>query len=109
MASVKLFYSQRLGSFADVDPSPKMVMFVFPLIMLQIGGPVLSLVLLAAYFKALVVLYILFIILTQLIVLHHLYFKGKRNRNFEKLYQPGTRFTTLLKQNSFFLTSSCLE
>jgi hypothetical protein len=41
LASVKLFYSQRLGRFPDVDPSPALVAFVFPFVMVQITGNVL--------------------------------------------------------------------
>jgi hypothetical protein len=40
LASVKLFYSQRLGRFPDVDPSPALVAFVFPFVMVQIAGNV---------------------------------------------------------------------
>jgi hypothetical protein len=38
LASVKLFYSQRLGRFPDSDPSLKMIVFVAPLVVLIIAG-----------------------------------------------------------------------
>jgi hypothetical protein len=42
LASAKLFYSQRLGRFADPDPSFKMIVFVAPFIILIIAGNVYS-------------------------------------------------------------------
>jgi len=98
MASVKLFYSQRLGIFADVDPSLKMILFVFPLILLQIMGPMFSLVLLATYFKALVILFVIFFILTQFFVIKCLYFKGKSYKYLEELYQPEPSETNTFTQ-----------
>ena len=88
MASVKLFYSQRLGNFRDIDPSPKQLIFVLPLICLQIIGPMISLVLLAAYFKSFVLVFVLFMIAVQFLVMQFLYFKGKQIDCLEKLYQP---------------------
>jgi hypothetical protein len=69
LASVKLFYSQRLERFPDVDPSFKLILFVFPIITLQIMGSVVSLVLSAAYLREVVIIFILFHIFTQFIVL----------------------------------------
>ncbi len=42
LASVKLFYSQRLGRFPDSDPSLKMVAFAAPLVVLIIAGLYIS-------------------------------------------------------------------
>jgi hypothetical protein len=42
LASVKLFYSQRLGRFPDSDPSLKMIVFVAPLVVLIIAGLYIS-------------------------------------------------------------------
>ncbi len=98
MASVKLFYSQRLGIFADVDPSLKMILIVLPLILLQMMGPILSLVLLSTYFKALVILIVLFFILTQYLVMKCMYLKGKSYKYLEKLYQPDPSVTNTFTQ-----------
>ncbi len=77
LASVRLFYFQRLGRFPDVDPSFKLIVFVFPLIMLQITGSVSSLVLLAAYLREVVIAIIVFHILAQFIVLKFVLLKGR--------------------------------
>jgi len=37
-ASIKLFYSQRIGSFGVADPSPAMVLFVAPFVIGLIMG-----------------------------------------------------------------------
>ena len=48
---MKLFYSQRLGRFAEVEPSPKMILFAFPFAIFLIAGPLYSLVLFLSYVK----------------------------------------------------------
>jgi hypothetical protein len=77
LASVRLFYSQRLGRFLDINPSFKLIVFVFPLIMFQIIGSVASLVLSAAYLREVVIMVILLHVFTQFIVLKFFLLIGK--------------------------------
>jgi hypothetical protein len=77
LASVRLFYSQRLEQFTDVNPSFKQILFVFPLIMLQISGSVATLVLSAAYLREVVIALIVFHILVQFIVLNFFLLEGR--------------------------------
>ena len=53
MSSSRLFFSQRIGRFGDVDPPVSNLGLVLPLISLQTIGPVASLVVCAAYLKVL--------------------------------------------------------
>jgi hypothetical protein len=118
LASVRLFYSQRLGRFPDVDPSFKLISFVFPLIMLQISGSVASLVLSAAYLREVVIALIVFHILAQFIVLKFFLLKGNpildNQTNifwtaiFTSWMSPCTVWSNNLKTKSYFLlVSSC--
>jgi len=86
LTSVKLFYSQRLGRFPDVDPSLQMIAFVFIFILLQITGPLFSLVLLASYFKGYVILFVVFVIAANFIVLNFIFDKGNQE-TLRKLYE----------------------
>jgi hypothetical protein len=86
LASVKIFYSQRLGRFPDVNPDPAMIVFAFPFVVLQILGLLLSLVILASYFKLMVLLQIGFIILANFIVLKYILFKGDPFAEVELFY-----------------------
>ena len=56
-------------------------------------GPVLSLVLLAAYFKALTIFFALSMILMQFLVVKCIYFKGKSYKYLQDLYQPDPYIT----------------
>ena len=51
LSSTKLFFSQRLGRFTDVDPAFTHWITLLPIVSVQIMGPLLSLVLMAAYFR----------------------------------------------------------
>jgi hypothetical protein len=68
-ASSKLFYSQRLGIFLEVDPPLKMTLYAAPLIAFQILFPSFSLVLMAAYFREYVIVSIGIIMLAHAIVI----------------------------------------
>ena len=86
LASVKLFYSQRLGRFREVDPSPKMIAFLFTFFLLQITGPLFNLVLLASYFKGHVILFVAFVIVANFFVLNFIFDTGNE-KDLEKLYE----------------------
>jgi hypothetical protein len=112
LASIKLFYSQRLGRFPDVDPTLKMTIFIFPLIFIQICGPIFCSALLAAYFKALVIFFIAFIILSHFLAVKFFYFKGKQFYGLQRLYQDHEYAFSYQKQErgvqdsqSIFITS----
>jgi hypothetical protein len=49
--STKLFFAQRLGGFADVEPPLKFLFFIFPFVILQTLGYVFSLVLCSVYLR----------------------------------------------------------
>jgi ankyrin repeat protein len=89
LTSVKLFYSQRLGRFPDVDPSLPMTIFVFPFILFQIIGPLYSLVLVAVYLKEMVIVFVLFMILVQFITMKFVLLKGKEYAYLNELYELG--------------------
>ena len=69
LSSIKLFYSQRLGIFLDVDPSPKMLIYAALPIFLQLLFPIFSLILMASYLKEYVLLSIGIIMLANFAVL----------------------------------------
>jgi len=68
-ASIKLFYSQRLGRYSDLDPTIRMILFVALPVMLLIVGPLASVVCMAAYFKEKVIVCIIIIIALIALVL----------------------------------------
>jgi hypothetical protein len=78
-ASSKLYYSQRLGVFRDVDPPFSMVIYAAPLITFQIIFPLFSLILMAAYFKEYVIVCIAIIMMANAIVIKFPCFKLFRN------------------------------
>jgi hypothetical protein len=51
VSSARLYFSLRLGRFNEVNPPIKNLLFVMPLVVVQIIGPLFSLIVLAAYFK----------------------------------------------------------
>ena len=51
LTSTKVFYSQRIGQFSEVDPSIRMNLLALPLIILTIAGPLYSIILIASYFR----------------------------------------------------------
>ena len=103
LASVKLYYSQRLGNFAAVDPSLKMIAFAFPFVSVQILGPLFSLIFLAAYFRGFVLLFIAFIIFTNFVTLKYFHFKGKPYVNIP-LYE--NYYTSIEESNFIFITAT---
>ena len=88
-SSSKMFYSQRLGQFADVDPGLKNVFTIFPIVVFQITGPLFSLVLMAAYLKPYIFVCILFIILVNFIALETFVFGWTKptNNDLSELYK----------------------
>ena len=68
LASVKLFYCQRLGRFPDIDPSWKMTAFTLAFVVLLLIGPIYSLVITTAYLRGWVTVGILFIIVCHSVV-----------------------------------------
>jgi len=84
--TVKLFYSQRLGRFAEIKPSINMVLFVFPFAVFLIAGPVFTLIIFASYVKLGIILVIVILtVLASLLVSKCLI---SRQRNFGKENAP---------------------
>jgi hypothetical protein len=86
LASVKLFYTQRLGRFYDADPNLKMILFVLPFIIALTAGPTYSLILMATYLKGFV-----FASISMIIVANFCIFKFLDSKNWifpdtQKLY-----------------------
>ena len=69
LSGIKLFYSQRLGKFAELDPSPKMMTFVAPLVILLLAGPLYTLVVMSIYLKEYILIYICIILFSNSVVL----------------------------------------
>jgi hypothetical protein len=69
ISSARLFYSQRLADYLEVNPSIKMVSYAALFIIPQILFPFLSLVLMVAYIKGFVIIFIALIVFTNAIVL----------------------------------------
>jgi hypothetical protein len=68
LSSVKLFYSQRIGIF--LEPSIKVIIFIAPLIALQLLFPMFSIILMAAYIKEYAIVWITINILVTVAALH---------------------------------------
>ena len=69
LSSAKLFFSNRLGIFKDVDPTFKMIVVVAPAIAIFLLAPILSLVLMSTYFNELVIVVIGVIVAANAVVL----------------------------------------
>ena len=78
LASIKLFYLQRLGRFADHEPSLKMCIFIFPFIVGLVAGPLFSLVLIATYFQGYAIVCVALIMLANFVALNFIYLNGKQ-------------------------------
>jgi hypothetical protein len=89
LSSTKLFYSQRLGMFMNADPSPKQLLTIFPLVILQIIGPLISLVFVALYLRQFIFLCIIFIIVTNYLVLKIVLFKCQPFDSLRELYRES--------------------
>ena len=61
LSSAKLFYSQRLGRYADVDPPMKNLACIFPLILIQNIGFLIIWIVISAYLQGYAVLCVLFV------------------------------------------------
>jgi hypothetical protein len=87
-ASIKLFYSQRLGRYSDLDPTVRMIMFVALPVIILIVGPLASVVCMAAYFKEKVIVCIIIIIALFALVLKSPYLEALiyDDDNFEEAY-----------------------
>ena len=68
-ASVKLFYSQRLARFYNVDPSIKQVIFLLPFCSVQILANISVVILLASYFKGLSIAAVAILVSLQFVIL----------------------------------------
>ena len=87
LSSVKLFYLQRLGIFLDVDPSLKMIIYAALPISIQLLFPLFSLILMASYFRELVIVCVAIIILTNIAVLKTKCLKKKLYCNIDNIYR----------------------
>ena len=86
LSSVKLFYSQRLGIFLDVDPSPKMIIYAALPILIQLLFPLFSLILITSYLQEYVIFCIGIIMLANMIVLNLKCLKNKLYCGIQYLY-----------------------
>ena len=87
LSSAKLFYSNRLGIFPDPDPPFLDVLFVLPVIIWLIAGPLWSIILMAAYFQVYAVLAIALILLANYLTLKNIYLReGSMLKDVLELY-----------------------
>ena len=106
-SSIKLFYTQRLGRFQDVDPSLKMVAFVALPIVILISGPLVAVICMASYFKDKVIVYIVINIVTNGCVLLLLpVLRRKLYPKFSNIYQ---RFESEEGENDVYLGEREIE
>ena len=66
LSSTRLFYSQRLGKYQELDPSMPMILFVLVFIVGLITGPLCNLVLMSSYYQEGVIIFISLNILSHL-------------------------------------------
>ena len=81
LASCKLFYSQRLGSLSEPDPSFKMILIISPFIICQISWILFSLIANSTYYCFEVTfITILFTLLTHFCLLKMVYLRKKETK-----------------------------
>ncbi len=100
-ASAKLFYSQRLGSYSDPDPSLKMIGYVMPINCLQLLGLLFSLVIIASYIQAFILLTIFLVTLSNCGLLYLNYFLNSKRKDMRNLFY--SKDNNLGKKDSGFI------
>ena len=107
LASVRLFYSQRLGGFPDQDPNPKMTVFALPFVVTLTAAPFASLVLAATVFQANVLALVVAIVVVNFLVLYFLYIRKAARVKYLELYS-GTTDPQFESQNLAKAHRDCL-
>jgi hypothetical protein len=107
MASTKLFFTQRLGEFSNEDPSAKMIFILFPINIFLLLGPVLSVVLFAAYFEGYFIVSIAIIILVAFATLKSFYYRKQHikditKNDYSEQKEKGTRESELMFYTAVF-------
>lgn len=103
LASVNIFYSLRLGRFSEPNPSIKMILFIFPLQVLLLSGPLFSLILVSTYFQGYVFLFVAIIIGLNFSVMKFFYF---RKRHWPKITEIFVHISTKIYYDQEALTQS---
>ena len=107
LASVKLFYSQRLGIFSEPDPCFLMTISVLPLNALLISGPLFTLILVASYHQISIVFLIMAVLALNWVILKKIYFsKDQKMVLIREIYnnmkESGTKEASQIFYHSVF-------
>ena len=111
LASVNLFYHQRLWKCSEPDPSLKMKVFAGCFVLFQIAGPLFNLIIMASYLQGYVLLSIACNIGALFVVLYFMYFQKTNREEIKNLYnncsKPNAREEKILHNETFsiFFTS----
>lgn len=84
VASIRLFFSQRLGRFCDPDPSLQMVLMVAPLIIIIIAVNLFTLIIIATFFHVYCVCCVFSIVI--IMIIERSIFKHIMKPNMPELY-----------------------
>jgi hypothetical protein len=85
-ASTRLYFSERLGRYSDKRPSLKLKTITFPLIFLQIIGPLVALIMFTAYQKAAVFILVALTMFSSFLVLRFIAYKNRLSDDNEYSY-----------------------
>ena len=86
LASTHVFYNLRHGSFSDPDPTIKMILCVIPFTSLLVAGPLITLILIATYFRGYIFIYVLVIIGINFAVIKSFFMTAKCKEAMVKLF-----------------------
>ncbi len=103
LSSAKMFYSQRLGNYSDTDPHWKMIVFAMLINFLLLPGLLLSLIIVASYIQAFILLAILFVTLFNFVLLKLTYFQKDDQKILRKKLYPNDEENGKKNQNLFFI------
>jgi ankyrin repeat protein len=106
LASCKLFYSQRLGSLSEPDPSFKMIVIISPLIIIQLAGILFSYIAISAIYKFDIAAVVIAItIMAHCICLSIIYLKKTDTDNIKCMYNNKDEEYVTKEINSLFWMS----
>jgi ankyrin repeat protein len=96
LASCRLYYSQRLGTFSEPDPSLKMILIILLPIICLISGILYSFIFIAIFYEWIAIVLLAVTLLANYIILKSIYCRTPEiEKNIERLYnnqkESGTK------------------
>jgi hypothetical protein len=88
IASARLYFSQRLGKFSDPEPSFKMIACTMTLNIFFLSGLLYSLVLVASYIQAYILLTITTVTAVNGLILFLKFFQSKKREALRRDFYP---------------------